>query len=832
MAFSNEFDVDMTGRLSEICHYKAETGTFYVQAPKFDELHSILASIGYDISFDMDGEASYDKTRRVSITYDDEKLVFHVSFPKYPSYPLFTRVTTKNWTWMNMARRVTKDAPVYEIKHVYALIEAIPWLEKEGYTVSMTGSVKSFFPPERSTAVGIEKMHKSESLVLKPHQEDAVDKIEKLGWKGVIGDDVGMGKTIEGGEIIWKLYNLGKVRRVLWVGPTSALVSQVIDEMAGRYGLTGIIVTGETMKPRERLGIEKKQVTGPTIYEQHGFVAMTWAMFVKDFAGKTFHEITKKVHFDLVILDEGHRCQHGNRAQDAALNLSAPFRVMLSGTIMPNGDWKELHNMVTTISPSSVMAPWYFANIEEQKEQDLTMDPSVKYPRYEAKKQVAAIVLAMLMRKVTRHAKEDCASLLPKLVEATVHVFPKDAEEKVIEIMIEMLRDIIGTWQSSMSMRNGSKDEKKYYKTIENAKNITWNALRRFCSNDSLKLTDWVDNATAGQLPVHAWVGENFPSQLKQIRVLLDSGNIRPQPKNDKVLSTLDQVKADRCLIFNNSVLGCIELSKLLKSNGYNVRVIVGDDSQFSDDDADELEQSSNIDNAEIESIIEWFWFPWKTISKLSSIDPSLDVTFVAENGDRKKSLYYVDGYKLGKKFNIEIRWKNGMIIPNAVAEKIAATVVDLKKSPSIDASLLVGANAGTALIVINVALTKNKDRRILVTTDMLNEGVNLQIASLVVFYDHPLSIKQREQRVARSRRLESMHDSVGLVTVMLGLDYAIGKTLALKYDAAKQFGGYPDPTPVSIKDVLAMVKKASREKNKQVDVLDFVTKAAGSDDT
>jgi ERCC4-related helicase len=345
-------------------------------------------------------------------------------------------------------------------------------------------------------------------------------------------------------------------------------------------------------------------------------------------------------------------------------------------------------------------------------------------------------------------------------------------------------------------------------------------------------LTDWVDNATAGQLPVHAWVGENFPSQLKQIRVLLDSGNIRPQPKNDKVLSTLDQVKADRCLIFNNSVLGCIELSKLLKSNGYNVRVIVGDDSQFSDDDADELEQSSNIDNAEIESIIEWFWFPWKTISKLSSIDPSLDVTFVAENGDRKKSLYYVDGYKLGKKFNIEIRWKNGMIIPNAVAEKIAATVVDLKKSPSIDASLLVGANAGTALIVINVALTKNKDRRILVTTDMLNEGVNLQIASLVVFYDHPLSIKQREQRVARSRRLESMHDSVGLVTVMLGLDYAIGKTLALKYDAAKQFGGYPDPTPVSIKDVLAMVKKASREKNKQVDVLDFVTKAAGSDDT
>jgi ERCC4-related helicase len=675
-------------------------------------------------------------------------------------------------------------------------------------------------------------MHKSESLVLKPHQDDAVKKIEQLGWKGIIGDDVGLGKTIEAGEIIWKLYNLGKIRRVLWVGPTSALVSQVIDEMAGRYGLNGIIVTGETIKPRERLGIEKKQVVGPTIYENHGFIAMTWAMFVKDFAGKTFHEITKKVHFDLVILDEGHRCQYGNRAHEAALNLSSPFRVMLSGTIMPNGDWKELHNMVTTISPSSVMAPWYFASMEEQKEQDLAMDPSVKYPRHEAKKQVASIVLAMLMRKVTRHAKEDCASFLPKLAEATVHVFPKDAEEKVIEIMIEMLKDIIGTWQSSMSMRNGSKDEKKYYKTIENAKNITWNALRRFCSNDSLKLTDWVDNATAGQLPVHAWVGENFPSQLKQIRVLLDSGNIRPQPKNDKVLSTLDQVKADRCLIFNNSVLGCIELSKLLKSNGYNVRVIVGDDSQFSDDDADELEQSSNIDNAEIESIIEWFWFPWKTISKLSSIDPSLDVTFVAENGDRKKSLYYVDGYKLGKKFNIEIRWKNGMIIPNAVAEKIAATVVDLKKSPSIDASLLVGANAGTALIVINVALTKNKDRRILVTTDMLNEGVNLQIASLVVFYDHPLSIKQREQRVARSRRLESMHDSVGLVTVMLGLDYAIGKTLALKYDAAKQFGGYPDPTPVSIKDVLAMVKKASREKNKQVDVLDFVTKAAGSDDT
>jgi superfamily II DNA/RNA helicase len=50
---------------------------------------------------------------------------------------------------------------------------------------------------------------------------------------------------------------------------------------------------------------------------------------------------------------------------------------------------------------------------------------------------------------------------------------------------------------------------------------------------------------------------------------------------------------------------------------------------------------------------------------------------------------------------------------------------------------------------------------RVLITTDLLSEGVNLQEASVVVHADIPWSPARMEQRVGRVRRIGSRHERV-----------------------------------------------------------------------
>jgi ERCC4-related helicase len=621
----------------------------------------------------------------------------------------------------------------------------------------------------------------------------------------VTGNGILCHNTIVGGEIAWKLFGEGKLRRMAWIVPTGPLVKQVIDEMSGRYGLHGIGITGESMTRQDRIGDPGNTDVTKTVYGKNGFVVMTWSMYVKDFTGKTYDLVTRLAWFDLIVLDEGHRSQQGNKAFDAVMNVISPYRVILSGTIMPNGDWRELHGMVSSVAPMSVMASWHFTRIEEKKMDEMTLDKNVEKPRHEAKKAITSIIMPSLLRRVARHVKEDYAAFLPSIGETSVHVATNDVEENIIGAMIDMLSETISEWQSMPRLKSSTKDERKYITTVENAKNILWQDLRRFCSHGAFSLERRMEEIIAGDSPVNAWLKEHFEGEMNRVHDLLASPGVRLQPKNPKVLDTINHLDPERCIVFNDSVRGCIELSRYLKENGKEVRVIVGSDDQMTDDDADVIGQSSNIDDNEIARILEWFWFPWVTITKLSTIDDTVDVTYISSKGEKKKNVYYVDAHKLGKVFSIEITWNKG--IRKITMESIKKMIDTIAGSPSVVIDAEIPAKIGTTgKIIIAVRFTKRKDHRVLVTMDKLNEGANIQIANLIIFYDQPMSIKQKEQRVARARRMESMNKSIGLVSIMCGLDYAIDRTLGMKYETAKQLG-YPDPSPISMNDVLKLMK-------------------------
>jgi superfamily II DNA or RNA helicase len=779
LSFDNVVNETAAAILSGSCRFKPEKNKFFIQAPKLGEINGVLNKFGYEIELDESGKKQYESMSTVIARFDKDIKAFKVEFSAYPSYPYFTTSEKKRNIWLNVARRVENETGIfYEIKHVYQLIDAMDWLKQEGFTVAVKDSVKPFLPAITPGIATIRSMDRQTTFTVKQHQVDGVDQIERMEWRGVVGDDPGLGKTIDGGEIILRLFKAGKARRVLWVVPTSPLVKQVRDEMLSRYALDGAMVTGETIKPRERLG---RGGTGLTIYEKHGFIITTWAMLIKDFAGANYWNVTKRIYFDAIILDEGHRCQIHNVANSAVLNLTAPYRVILSGTIMPNGDWRELHAMVSAVAPVSVMAPWVFAQLEKDKEEELKPRKNIADPRQEARKIVTRMVLAMLLPRVTRHVKEDYADFLPSLSETEVHVETNKKESEIIEVMIDMLSKIITQWQSVAYMKfSGNKREKEYAMIVENAKNVVWQDLRRFCSHGSFSLQRRVEEIWDGASPIHVWLRQNYEKSLQQVKDCMQSGEVRPQPKNEKLLDVLSKINPERCLVFCNSVIGCIEIGKFLTGKGIATRVVVGSDDQMTDEDGDIIGQSSRIDDEELARIIEWFWFPWITITSLETVDPSIAVAYRDSAGhDAGNHLFYVDGYKLGKSFTISISWTkttaDAIEKVNGIISSLASRsiVMDVEVPSKKDA----WQSPGT--MIVGAKFTGKKDARVLVTTDKLNEGANLQIANTVIFYDCPLSIKQKEQRIARVRRMESQHKAVILVKLLEGLDYAIERSVA-----------------------------------------------------
>lgn len=844
LSFDNTFDNRTSSLLSSICRYNDKKGKFYLQSPCLDEVNEVLSSVGYYIFLEPDAVKQYDKMKRVRLVHDPEEREFRFYFNVYPSYPYFYNNVEKKFTWLNMTKRAGKERPVYISKLTYDAMHATEWLRREGYSVMVSDSAARYFPPEPGRSPPsplqdgrgkIESMDKSVSFELKPHQVDAVNEIAMMNYKGIIGDDAGMGKTIEAGEIIYNLWKDGKANNALWVVPTSPLVKQVLEEMKGRYGLKGVAVTGQSMTRQERLGIE---TDGRTIYEKHGFIVTTWSMFLRDFTGDEYHEITRKVRIDIIVLDEGHRAQRGNTSYDATLNVSAPYRIMLSGTIMPNGDWRELHSMVSVISPSFLMAWWYFSGIERKKREEYD-NKSFKIHRsgkakkidagHKAKKHVTKMVLARLMKKVTRHSKDEVSDYLPDLAEVNVHVKPNSDENRVIEILIEILSTTIERWQSLFRFRKSDdQNKRKYFKTVENAKNVLWQDLRRFCTHGFFSLNRRMDAILSGKNKVNEWLKENYAKDLIKVRDLALNGNIRDQPKNEEVLSVIRRGDPERCLIFNDSVKGCIDLAKELVERGMEARVIVGSDDQLTREDADKIGQSHVIDDDEIESILEWFWFPWITISTLARLE-GITTMYTSINGKKYNNIYYVDGHKLGKTFTITLEWKKK--VSGTVFKEILSIIDILSSSPAITVDAEVPPDkTAPGRVIISIKLTNDKDRRILVATDKLNEGANIQVANLIIFYDQPMSIKQKEQRIARSRRMESMHDSIGLVSLLFGLDYAVSRNLEMKYDSATRLG-YADPKPVSMKNVMRIVKAKpvthveSEKKTKQPDIFDFLKK-------
>ncbi len=177
---------------------------------------------------------------------------------------------------------------------------------------------------------------------MNPHQVDAaLFALQSPLSKGVIlGDEVGLGKTIEACLVIAQKWAERK-RRVMLIVPAS-LRKQWAQELREKFSLGSVILDAKTYKDRLKAGIRRP-------FEADNAVVIVSYEFA---AGKADDVAT--IDWDLVIFDEAHRLRNvykksgSKRAKQLKEALQRPFKMLLTATPLQNS-LMELFGLVSMI---------------------------------------------------------------------------------------------------------------------------------------------------------------------------------------------------------------------------------------------------------------------------------------------------------------------------------------------------------------------------------------------------------------------------------------------------------------------------------------------------
>ena len=177
---------------------------------------------------------------------------------------------------------------------------------------------------------------------MNPHQVDAaLFALQSPLSKGVIlGDEVGLGKTIEACLVIAQKWAERK-RRVMLIVPAS-LRKQWAQELREKFSLSSVILDAKVYRERLKSGIRRP-------FEADDAVVIVSYEFA---AGKA--DDLAVVDWDLVIFDEAHRLRNvykksgSMRAKKLKEALQRPFKMLLTATPLQNS-LMELFGLVSMI---------------------------------------------------------------------------------------------------------------------------------------------------------------------------------------------------------------------------------------------------------------------------------------------------------------------------------------------------------------------------------------------------------------------------------------------------------------------------------------------------
>ena len=209
-----------------------------------------------------------------------------------------------------------------------------------------------------------------------PHQIKAAARlIDEMGGRGILADEVGLGKTVEAGIAVFELIYRGQANSVLILAP-AALVDQWRREMRDKFGLTF------TVNPRSGEWLEAERIIASI-----------------DLAKREENRrLLMLRHFDILIVDEAHRLKNANSRNHALVSsLRSRYTILITATPIQN-QLGELYNILKLVKPELVGSYELFQE---------------KYVIDKRTPKEAISLKNLVSRVAIRHQKDEVAAQLP-----------------------------------------------------------------------------------------------------------------------------------------------------------------------------------------------------------------------------------------------------------------------------------------------------------------------------------------------------------------------------------------------------------------------------------
>ena len=241
--------------------------------------------------------------------------------------------------------------------------------------------------------------------------------LRRFRGRGLLSDEVGLGKTIEASLVLKEYLLRQMVQRVLILTPPG-LVEQWREELATKFRITDFVANND----------EAFRQQGPDAWQNFPLVIASIAT-----ARRPEHreKITAGL-YDLVIVDEAHHLKNRASVTWKLVNeLQKRYILLLTATPVQNS-LAELYNLVTVLKPGQLKSPKEF-----QREFVVRGDPRLPKNR--------GLLRDLLSDVMVRHARSQINLQLPPrrahTVRLTLHADEQQIYDAIVDLGRRMLSD-------------------------------------------------------------------------------------------------------------------------------------------------------------------------------------------------------------------------------------------------------------------------------------------------------------------------------------------------------------------------------------------------------
>jgi SNF2 family DNA or RNA helicase len=271
--------------------------------------------------------------------------------------------------------------------------------------------------------------------------------LRRFRGRGLLCDEVGLGKTIEAGLVLKEYLLRQLVGRVLILTPP-ALVEQWREELAYKFRLDDFVTTSDS----------EFRALGPR----------AWATFPRMVASlatarRAEHrrEITQIV-YDLIIVDEAHHLKNRASVSWKFVNaLQKKYILLLTATPVQN-DLDELYNLITILKPGQLKTPRQF-----RRQFVVQGDPRLPKNRGRLRELLADVMV--------RHSRSQVSVSLPPRHAHTIRLTPSPDERALYDDVSAFVREQIGASASEP----GGEAEKSQGSGLTSAQKFTLQMIQR-----------------------------------------------------------------------------------------------------------------------------------------------------------------------------------------------------------------------------------------------------------------------------------------------------------------------------------------------------------------